>query len=133
VSAFVDTNVLVRHLTGEPPAIAKRATRYLEVESGLLLTDLVVAETVYVLESFYEAPRGQVAEAIRSLLALDSVVSVDPAVLLRAVEVYETERLDFAEAYLVACAESTGVNRVASFDKSIDRVGTVERVEPPGR
>lgn len=133
MSAFVDTNILVRHLTGDPAGMAARATRYLEVESALLLTDLVVAETVHVLESFYEAPREQVAEAIRSLLALDSCVSVDPALLLRAVEVYETERLDFAEAYLVACAESTGVNKVASFDKSIDRVGTVERIEPPGR
>jgi predicted nucleic acid-binding protein len=130
VSAFVDTNVLVRHLTGDPPAMARRATAYLAVETELLLTDLVVAETVYVLESFYETPRIQVAEAIRSLVALASVVTVDAALLLRAAEVYETERLDFAEAYLVACAETTGVNRVASFDKSIDRVGTVARVEP---
>lgn len=130
MSAFVDTNVLVRHLTGDPPDVAARATAFLEVEAELLLTDLVVAETVYVLESFYEAPREQVAESVRSLLAADSVVSVDSALMLRAVEVYETERLDFAEAYLVACAESTGVNRVASFDTSLDRVGTVERVEP---
>jgi hypothetical protein len=50
--------------------------------------------------------------------------------LLRAVEVYEIERIDFAEAYLVACAESTGVERVASFDRSLDRVHTVERVAP---
>jgi predicted nucleic acid-binding protein len=49
---------------------------------------------------------------------------------LRAVEVYETDRIDFAEAYLVASAERTGINKVASFDKSIDRVGTVERVVP---
>jgi predicted nucleic acid-binding protein len=132
VSAFVDTNVLVRHLTGDPEDMAVRATAYLNDELELLLTDLVVAETVYVLESFYEAPREQVAEAIRSLLALESVVSVDTALLLRAVEVYETDRLDFAEAYLVACSESTGINKIASFDRSIDRVGTVERVEPPG-
>jgi predicted nucleic acid-binding protein len=50
---------------------------------------------------------------------------------LRAVEVYETDRIDFAEAYLVACAESTGVGRIASFDRSIDGVQTVRRVEPP--
>jgi predicted nucleic-acid-binding protein len=112
--------------------MAARATSHLKVETDLLLTDLVVAETVYVLESFYEAPRVQVAEAIRSLLASESMVSVDPALLLHAVEVYETDRIDFAEAYLVACAESTGINKVASFDGSIDRVGTVERVEPPG-
>jgi predicted nucleic acid-binding protein len=130
VSAFIDTNILVRHLTADPPKMAVRATRYLESASDLLLTDLVVAETVYVLESFYEAPRAQIAEAIRSLVAFDSIVTVDPALLLRAVEVYETDRLDFAEAYLVANAESTGVNRVASFDRSIDRVTTVERIEP---
>jgi predicted nucleic acid-binding protein len=131
VTAFVDTNVLVRHLTGDPPAMAARATAYLASEPELLLTDLVVAETVYVLESFYKAPRDETADAIRSLVAFRSVVCVDPALLLRAVEVYETARIDFAEAYLVACAESTGVGRVASFDRSIDRVGTVERVEPP--
>ena len=130
MSAFVDTNVLIRHLTGDPPAMAARATAYLENESELLLTDLVVAETVYVLESFYEAPREQVADAMRSLVGLSSVITVDRALLLRTLEIYETEGIDFADSYLVACAESTGVNRVASFDRSIDRVGTIERVEP---
>ncbi len=127
----MDTNVLVRHLTGDPADLAARATAYLGSAQELLLTDLVAAETVYVLESFYEAPRDEVATALRSLVAFDSLVCVDPALLLRAIEVYETDRIDFAEAYLVACAESTGVGKVASFDRSIDRAGTIERIEPP--
>ena len=131
MTAFVDTNILVRHLTGDPPEMAARATAYLRSENGLLLTDLVAAETVYVLESFYEAPRDQVAHSMRSLLSFDTVICVDSALLLRAIEVYETDRVDFAEAYLVACAETTGVGRVASFDRSLDRVSTVERIEPP--
>jgi predicted nucleic acid-binding protein len=56
MSAFVDTNVLIRHLTGDPVEMATRATSYLRTETELLVTDLVVAETVYVLESFYETP-----------------------------------------------------------------------------
>jgi predicted nucleic acid-binding protein len=131
VSAFVDTNVVVRHLTGDPPEMATRATSYLATEQELLLTDLVVAETVYVLESFYEAPRDQIAQAMRSLVAFDSIVCVDPALLLRAIEVYETNRIDFAEAYLVACAESTGIGQIASFDRSLDRVKTIQRIEAP--
>ena len=130
MSAFVDTNVLVRHLTGDPPAMAERATEFLSASPELYLADLVVAETVYVLESFYKAPRDQVATAMRSLIAMRSMVTVDPALLLRAIEVYEVDRLDFAEAYLVACAESTGLRRIASFDRTIDRVITVERIEP---
>ena len=131
MSAFVDANILVRHLTGDPADMAARATAYLAEAEELYLTDLIVAETVYVLESFYEVPRPQVAMAMRSLIAFDAIVTVDPALLLRAIEVYEIDRLDFADAYLVACAESTGVSSVASFDKSIDRVKTIERIEPP--
>jgi predicted nucleic acid-binding protein len=127
----VDTNVLVRHLTGDPADLAARASAYLGSAPELLLTDLVAAETVYVLESFYEAPRNEVAAALRSLLAFESLACVDPALLLRAIEVYETDRIDFAEAYLVACAESTGVGKIASFDRSIDHVDTIERIEPP--
>lgn len=130
MTAFVDTDILVRHLTGDPPEMAARATAALLSESELLLTDLVAAETVYVLESFYETPRNQVAESVRSLIGFGSVVCADPALLLRAVEVYETGRIDFAEAYLVASAESTDVGRILSFDRSLDRVETVERIEP---
>lgn len=111
--------------------MAVRATAYPQAETKLLLTDLVAAETVYVLESFHEASRDEVARAIRSVVEFDSVVCVDSALLLRAIEVYETDRVDFAEAYLVACAESTGVGKIASFDRSLDRVATIERVEPP--
>ena len=130
MSAFVDTNIIVRHLTGDPPEMAARATAYLAAEPELFLADLIFAETIYVLESFYKSPRDQIASAMRSLLALRSVVIVDAPMLLRALEVYEIDRLDFAEAYLVACAESSGVYRIASFDRSIDRVDTIERIEP---
>jgi predicted nucleic acid-binding protein len=130
VTAFVDTNVLVRHLTGDPPAQAARATRYLQQAEGLLLPDLILAEVAYVLESYYETPRGQVAETLRAVLAFSAIRVVDDELLLRTVEVYEGHRLDFADAYLVASAEQTGVEKVVSFDRAIDRVGTVRRVEP---
>ena len=130
MTAFVDTNILVRHLTGDPPAMAKRATAFLASQPELYLADLIVAETVYVLESFYKASRDQVANAMRSLIAMRSMITVDPALLLRAIEVYEVDRLDFAEAYLVACAETAGLGAIASFDKAIDRVATVTRMEP---
>src|SRR4029453_13286846 len=61
---------------------------------------------------------------------LDLAGSVDVPALLRALEIYEVHRLDFAYAYLVAEAETSGVNAVASFDKTIERVPTVRRIEP---
>ncbi len=130
VTAFVDTNVLVRHLTGDPTAQAIRATRYLRRAEELLLPDLILAEVAYVLESFYETPRAQVAETLRAVLAFPAIRVVDAELLQRTVEVYDVHRLDFADAYLVASAERTGIGVVASFDRAIDRVGTVRRAEP---
>ncbi len=122
--------MLIRHLTGDPPEMAARATKALAGSVELLLADLIVAECVYVLESFYEVPRERVAELMRAAIALPTIKTLDPATLLRALEVYEVDRLDFAEAYLVAQAEATGVDIILSFDKSIDRVSAVTRREP---
>jgi predicted nucleic acid-binding protein len=63
-------------------------------------------------------------------IALPSISVIDARLLLRSLELYETDRLDFAEAYLVASAEATGVRAIVSFDRTLDRVKTVERIEP---
>ncbi|HSK50387.1 MAG TPA: PIN domain-containing protein [Solirubrobacterales bacterium] len=129
MTVLLDTNVIVRHLTGDPPAMAKRATDFLASATELVLADLVLAECVYVLESFYEVPRDRVAELMRAALSMPSILA-DTDLLLRALELYEIERLDFAEAYLAASAELSGIGAVASFDKALDRVPSIERIVP---
>ena len=69
-------------------------------------------------------------ESLDRQFAMPSIKTIDRGSLLRALEVYELDRLDFAEAYLVAHAEGTGVGAISTFDRSVDRVGTVERREP---
>lgn len=91
---------------------------------------MIVAEVVYVPESFYEVPIDEVARMVRSVIAVGPIRTLDQGLLLRSLEVYETHRIDFAEAYLVASAETAGVHNVVSFDRSIDRVPTINRIEP---
>ena len=90
----------------------------------------MIAEIVYVLESVYEVERERAAELLRAILAFPVVVVTDLPLLLRALEIYEQNRIHFAESYLAACAEASGVGVVASFDRAIDRVGTVRRLHP---
>ena len=130
MSAFVDSNVLIRHLTGDPPEQAKRATEFLRGNESLIVVDLVAAEVVYVLESVYEVERERVAELVRAIVGFPAVAVADEALLLRAFEIYEHYRIHFAESYLAACAEVSGVGVFASFDRGIDRVPTIRRLEP---
>lgn len=108
--------------------MAKRATKLLATAENLILTDLIVAECVYVLQSFYEVGPEQIAGTLRAAFALPSLDVPGLDVLLRALELFEGRGIDFADAYLVASAEHTGVGAVASFDKEIDRIKAVRRV-----
>lgn len=96
----------------------------------LLVADLVVAELVYVLESVYQQGRTAVANAVRAVVTFAAIRVSDSELLLRSAEVYESGRLDYAEAYLVACAERSGVAVGASLDHAIRRVPSVTPIEP---
>ncbi len=130
LTALLDTNVVIRHLTGDPPAHAAKATRALAAADKLLLTDLVFAECVFVLESFYEIPRARIAEVMRSALALPAIRVLDEALLLGALRVYEETTLHFVDAYLVAAAQLTEVGAILSFDRGLDAIQSVIRVAP---
>jgi predicted nucleic-acid-binding protein len=104
VSAVLDTNVLVRHLTADPPDQAARATAYLAGADELLLSDIVVAELVYALETVYRVERARVAELLRAVIAFPAIAVLDEVLLLRALELYELEKLDFVTSYLAAGA-----------------------------
>jgi predicted nucleic acid-binding protein len=130
VTALLDTNVVVRHLTGDPPAQARRATAFLATHQDLLATDVMLAELVFVLGSSYGQPRDEIAALVRDLLALPSVTTIDLDVVLRTLELYETTAIHFVDAYLAAAAELTGIRVVVSFDQGLDRVGSIRRIEP---
>lgn len=63
----------------------------------LLLPELIVAEIVYVLESFHEVPTDDVAQLVRSVVASRLFRTLDPALLLRSLEVYEVHGIGLAE------------------------------------
>jgi len=130
VTALLDTNVLIRHLTGDPPEMAARASAYLLSERDLVLSDLVVAEVVYVLESFYRQSREHVTGLVAAVVSSSHFQVQDRALLIRSLEIYLDHKIDFTEAYLVATAEQAGITKVASFDRAIDRVPTITRIEP---
>ncbi len=130
MTALLDTNILIRHLTNDPPKMAARATAFLTDADQLLLADLIVAETIYVLEYVYDVPAHRVAELMRSIITFPTIHTTDENLLLRSIEVYEIHGIDYAEAYLVASAERSGVEHIVSFDRTLDRVPTVTRIEP---
>jgi predicted nucleic acid-binding protein len=132
--ALIDSNVILRYLTKDPPKMAEAALRTLDdAQNGkisLLLTSLTVAEVVWVLESFYGQTKTKIAEIIGQFLFCDGLEVEDPDLIIEALSLYHEKNLDFADAFLAAIALRRGPQGIYSFDHDFNRVPGITRLEP---
>lgn len=111
----VDTNVVVRYLTGDDAAQA-RAARKLVDGGDIALSGTVLLETEWVLRSLYGYDREHVHAALTAFAGLSHVELDDPARAARALDWF-AKGMDFADAlHLAACKEG---ETFATFDRKL--------------
>jgi predicted nucleic-acid-binding protein len=122
---WVDANVLLRFLTGEPKDLADRAARLMaQAERGeavLMISALVIAEVVWVLKSFYRHSLKEIAGVLVPLMGADGVEVEDRETLIQAVELAGEKNVDFVDAALAIRAAKRGES-VCSFDGDFKRL-----------
>jgi len=132
--ALIDSNVVLRYLTKDPPKMAEAALRTLDdAQNGkisLLLTVLTVAEVVWVLESFYGYSKAKIAETIGQFLFCDGLEVEDLDLITEALTLYQGKNLDFADAFLATIALRRGPQAIYSFDQHFNRIPGITRLEP---
>lgn len=130
---IVDTNVLVRFFTGQPPAMAQKAKELIAAadagEVELEILPLIVAETLYTLESYYQMDRKDVASKLNTFLQSRGINPAERARTLDALQRHHDHNVHFADAYLAAAAAELHIP-IASFDRDLDRFADVKRVQP---
>lgn len=130
---LLDTNVLIRFVIGEPLEQAKEtAALFAAAEAGkvrLTLLPMVLAESVFVLNGFYQHSRDRVAEVLSHLIASPGFHSPEQDRLLHALKLFGSTKLDFVDCYLAAASIREG-KVVISFDKDFDKLGGVMRKRP---
>lgn len=131
---LIDANVILRYLTNDPPEMAARAgALFQEIAAGTLsvtVEDIVLAEVVWTLRSFYRADRTAIADQLGELIADDNITSHDKPSLSLALTLYRQHNLGFADAILAARSLIHGDTDIISFDRGLDRVPGVARREP---
>ena len=131
---LTDANVILRFLTNEPPEMAERAAAlFHEVAAGTIsitVEDIVLAEVVWTLRSFYRAERTTIAEQLIQLIADDNVTNDDKQSLSLALMLYRQHNLGFADALLAARSLTRADTEIIAFDRGLGRVPGVVRREP---
>ena len=127
---LLDTNVLLRFLRGDDarhsPAARTLFSDACDGKCVLILTEVAVAEAVWVLASFYQTGREQIAEGLSKVILSAGVRCVKQNEMLDALQRFASTKCDFLDCYLAALAAASG-DHVATFDKDFERFDDVKR------
>ncbi len=126
MSGFLDTSMVVRYLTGDPANMAEQAARVIDGEEGLQITDVVLAETAYVLTSVYRISRSVAVDHLVAFLQKQNISPfvLDKGLVLQALLLCKASgRVSFADAMLWAAARSSETKVVYSLDERFPQDG----------
>lgn len=130
---LLDSNVILRHLLADIPEHSDAAGKVIAAASDkkftLILTSLVTAECVFMLESFYKRSKPEIARSMSFVLQQPGVESEEVEVLLAALKHYAMKNSQFADAYLLARSASED-NTLLSFDAKMKTFPGASVVSP---
>ncbi len=116
----LDTNVLVRFLVEDDAAQTERARELLQrairSHSSCFISDIVMCEVVWVLESSYKLRRAEISQVLGRLLRASHLTFVSTERLAGALEAYDAGRGGFADYLIREHARAHGCEAVATFD-----------------
>lgn len=117
----LDTNILIRLLTMDDPDQTALAEGLLQkaadAEESCFISDPVLCDMEWVLESSYRAKRGDVLAAMQELLGGDLFVFEDREVLRQAIVTYQESKADFSDCLIGAKARARGARTTYTFER----------------
>ncbi len=119
----LDTNVLVRVLVDDPSerAEVESARALLRAEKSVLVQEVALAELVRVLRTSYRFARGEIAQALATVIGHQRYVLERPAVAASALTMFSATNADFADCLLLAGAAERKCDLV-TFDSKLARL-----------
>ena len=123
----VDTNVLVRLLTRDDAKQAAAADRY--VDGGAWISQIVLAEATWVLDSVYGLRPAQIAVAVDMLLNHKDLTIESAEVVGAALHRFRARpQLGFSDCLIVEVARKAGHLPLGTFDKELAKVDGAQKV-----
>lgn len=117
---FVDTNVFLRFFVRDAESLYQKARELFEKaekgEAKLETSDIVIAEIVWVLESYYDFSKDEIKEVVDTILETKNIRVANHSRVKEAINNYIAGKLDFIDAYNIAYIKSKGSKKIATFD-----------------
>jgi predicted nucleic-acid-binding protein len=99
-------------------------------DETLVTSDMVIAEIIWVLESYYELKKSDIRENVEKILNTRNLHCPNREIIISALSIYVEKNIDFIDAYNAFMLKRDEIYEIYSYDKHFDRVGWIKRIEP---
>jgi len=123
----LDTNAVVRLIVRDDVAQARAAEEF--SSSGAWVSQLVLAETAWVLDAAYGRTPAQIALAVEMLLNHKDVTVQDTDVVVAALRLFKKRAaLGFSDCLVLEIARKAGHLPLGTFDRDLARMEGAQRL-----
>lgn len=121
---LIDANVIIRFFLNDHPKLSPQ-TKSLFIKASkrkldLYLDEVVVAEVIWTLSSFYKINKHKIIEQFQTLLAQKWIVNPRKELIFKALNYYENQALDYIDCWLLVVSKSLKLNLV-TFDNRLKK------------
>lgn len=124
----IDTNALVRVIVQDDQSQAETALR--AIATGAWVSNVVLAEALWVLKSYYGLAPAEIANTVEELLEHDALVLQDGEAVAAALATYRASRkVSFSDCLILEIARKAGHRPLGTFDRDLAKVDGVQRLD----
>jgi predicted nucleic-acid-binding protein len=123
----VDTNVLIRSVTGDDPRQTPIADAF--IAAGAWASLVTIAEMVWALESIFKFSASRLAAALDMLLNTEALTIQDADAVAAALALFRANpSLEFADCLILELARKAGHLPLGTFDRRLGRLEGARRL-----
>ena|SRR3990167_99413 len=122
---LIDANIVIRFLLNDNPELSRKAKAiFRQAEAGeikLFFDEVIVAEIIWTLSSFYKIKKLEIVDRLEKLLSQDWAENPRKRLILMAFELYRGSNLDYIDCWLFIVSKSLKL-KLETFDKNLSKM-----------
>ena len=135
---FVDTNLFIRYLTYDIPdkalLLRELIKKSLNDEIQLITNEIVIAEIVWTLRSFYKYSKENIDKALTPIVNSSAFEIANRQILIQALEDFHILNIDFTDAYIGAWMKENGLTDIYTLNvKDYERIPGIHVMPMPNQ
>ena len=124
----IDTNILIRFLRADHPELSQKAKEiFLKAQKGeieIYLDEIIIAETIWLLSSFYKLKKELIVSQLQELVSQGWVINPRKKIILDSLSLFSVNNLAYIDCW-VACVSKSIPVELETFDNKLKKINKV--------